>query len=189
MAPDEDTSFTYLTLVGTVAGVFADSQGVILLSLALAAALKALPSLYARDRGDSGPGSILIRAEDWVMFLAAAVGYILTAGTGNPNFAIAGLAVAAVGKSSPSLYRHRRYGSDREHDYSPTADLVMLTISLVSVALTVVTMNPSWATYGIVFAFIGKGLSKSQRRQGEAASASAPATKAEPPVAIWSSRA
>ena len=160
MAPDEDTSFTYVTLAGTVAGVFADSLNVILLSLALAAALKALPSLYAK--GDSKPGSRLIRMEDWLMFLASLAGYLFTAGTGNPNFAVAGLVVASFGKAAPSLYRRHHYGPDPEHDYSPTPDRVMLSITLISVLLSIISRNPSWATYGVVFSFVGKGLAKSR---------------------------
>ena len=158
MLPDEDTSFTYLTLAGTIAGVFANSSSVILLSLSLAAALKALPSLYRKNKDDTTPGQRLIRAEDWVLFLAAAIGYILAAGTRNSGYALAGLAVAAIGKALPSLYRHSHYGPDPGHSYDPTPDVVLLSIAVVSVILTAVTGNLSWGIYGIVFAFVGKGL-------------------------------
>jgi hypothetical protein len=159
MGPDEDRGFTYITLIGTVAGVFADSQNVILLSLALAAASKALPSLYTKE-DDSKPGGRLIRVEDWIMFIAAAAGYLLTAGTRNPNYAVAGLVVAAALKAAPSIYRHRRYGPDPEHEYNPTGDQVMLAMAVISAVLSIVTGNNLWATYGVAFSFLGKGLSK-----------------------------
>jgi hypothetical protein len=146
-----------MTLLGGLVGLVSQTQTVILLSLTFAAALKALPSLYARKNA-SGAKPNLIAGEDWILFLGAVVGYLLTAGSGDPRFALAGLAVAAIGKSIPSLLQHRRPVENHLQTYNPTEDLLMLLITVISVALALFTRNLSYATYGLVFAFVAKGL-------------------------------
>lgn len=158
MPQQEDVTLTYVTIIGTLAGVFADSANVILLSLTFAAALKALPSLYTRRSSGDLPGFVYIEAEDWIFFLASIAGYLLTAGSGDARYAIVGLAVATIGKSFPSLYRHRRFGRDSDQAYNQVEDQLMLVIALVSILLAAATSHLSYATYGLAFAFVVKGL-------------------------------
>ena len=157
MPKSEDATSTSVTLVGTIAALLARDTNVILLSLSLAAALKALPSLYT---GPPKPKKRLlpITAEDSILFLAAFLGYLFTAGTGDQKFAILGLTIAAVGKSVPSLVEGAVHKGDPDRKYNSAEDWFMFGIAFVSVALWVATGSPAYAIYGLVFAFIAKGL-------------------------------
>jgi hypothetical protein len=157
MPESEDVTSTSLTLLGSIAALLVDNTNVILLSLSLAAALKALPSLYA---GPVSPKKRLplITAEDSILFTAAFLGYLFTAGTGDQKFAILGLTIAAVGKSVPSLLEGEMHKGDPDRKYGSAEDWMMFGITFVSVALWVATGSPSYAIYGLVFAFIAKGL-------------------------------
>jgi hypothetical protein len=155
---EEDVASTYMTLLGGLAGIFSQTPNVILLALTFAAALKALPSLYAgKGAGDDSKPN-LISFEDWILFLSSVAGYLLTAGSGDPRFALAGLTVAATGKSVPSLLQHRRPVKNHSRRYNPTEDWTMLFLTIISAALSLATRNLSYATFGLVFAFMAKGL-------------------------------
>ena len=157
MPKSEDATSTFVTLLGTIAGLLSRDNNVILLSLGLAAALKALPSLYAGPT-DGKKRLRLITAEDSILFIAAFLGYLFTAGTGDQKFAILGLTIAAVGKAVPSLLEGEMQKGDSAPKHNPTEDWLMFGITFVSVALWVATGSPAYAIYGLVFAFTAKGL-------------------------------
>jgi hypothetical protein len=157
MPKSEDVTSTSVTLLGTIAGLLATSNSVILLSLSLAAALKALPSLYNGPTGGK-KRLLLITVEDSLLFVAAFLGYLFTAGTGDQKFAILGLTVAAVGKTVPSLLEGAMHKGDSATRRNLTEDWLMFGITFVSVALWVASANPAYAIYGLVFAFTAKGL-------------------------------
>ena len=157
MTKAEDATSTSICLVGGIAGILAKNTDVILLSLSLAAALKALPSLYAGPAGGK-KRLLLITAEDSTLFIAAFLGYLFTAGTGDQKFAILGLTIAVVGKTVPSLLEGAMRKGDSVPKHSLTEDWMMFGITFVSVALWVAAGNPAYATYGLVFAFTAKGL-------------------------------
>ena len=157
MLRSEDVTSTSVTLVGTIAALLARDTNVILLSLSLAAAPKALPSLYAVP-ADGKKRLLLITAEDSILFIAAFLGYLFTAGTGDQKFAILGLTIAAVGKTVPSLVEGATHKGDSAPKHSLTEDWMMFGITFVSVALWDATGNPAYAIYGLVFAFTAKGL-------------------------------
>jgi hypothetical protein len=157
MPQSEDATSTTMTLVGTVSGLLVNSTNVILLSLTFAAALKALPSIYA-GRSDSDKRFHLSMVEDWILFIGAFLGYLFTAGTGDQKFALIGLAIASVGKSLPSLLDRAPQKGDSRFKHVSVEDLMMFGITVLSVALWFVTGRPEYGTYGLVFAFIAKGL-------------------------------
>jgi hypothetical protein len=156
MPKSEDATSTSVTLLGTIAGLLAYNTNVILLSLSLEAALKALPSLYA------GPPSgkkrlLLITAEDSILFIASFLGYLFTAGTGEQKFAILGLTIAVGGKAVPSLIEAAMQ-RDSAPKHNMTEDWLMFGITFVSMVFWVVTGSQAYAIYGLVFAFTAKGL-------------------------------
>ncbi|MCL4519194.1 MAG: hypothetical protein M1587_08370 [Thaumarchaeota archaeon] len=157
----EDSTSTFISLLGGISGYLVDSKEVILLSLSLAAALKALPSLHKGTRVENGERSKtprLINAEDWIFFGASLIGYLLTAGTGNLDYAIVGLLIAAICKSTFSFIEYygekQKHGSDK---YSPSEDFLLLTVALIPAVASYFTSNLDYALYGLVFAFIAKG--------------------------------
>src|SRR2546425_11391206 len=157
MTKAEDATSTSICLLGGIAGIIVKNTDVILLSLSLAAALKALPSLYAGPAGGK-KRLLLITAEDSILFIGAFLGYLFTAGTGDQKFAVLGLTIAAVGKSVPSLLDGAIQKGDSDRKYNSAEDWLMFGITFVSVALWVATGSPAYAIYGLVFAFTAKGL-------------------------------
>lgn len=159
MTDIEDSTSTFLSILGGISGYLVDSQEVILLALSLAAALKALPSLHKRMRavnGENEKASRLICAEDWIFFGASITGYLLTAGTGNLGYALIGLLIGAACKSSFSLIEYYRFRPSAG-SYSPSEDILLLGVSLIPALVSYFTLNIDFALYGLVFAFIAKG--------------------------------
>ena len=159
MPDTEDYSSTVITLLGGISSYFVANTEVILLSLALAAALKAVPSLQnSFKKAYSRKNPSLIKVEDCGYLGASLVGYLATAGSGDLRFAVIGLVIAAVLKSSPSLLQHYvvEKGNHKEL-YSPWEDYLLLLVAVVPAIVSFFTGRLDYVIYGLVFAFTAKG--------------------------------
>ena len=158
MPNTEDYTSTFITLLGAISSYFVANTEVILLSLALAAALKAVPSLqnsFKKAYARKNPS--LIKAEDCGYLGAALIGYLATAGSGELAFAIIGLVIAAVLKSVPSLLQHYLVGKVKPNErYSVWEDYLLLIVAVVPALVSYFTGRPDYVIYGLVFAFAAK---------------------------------
>ena len=158
MPDTEDYGSAFVTLLGAISSYFVTNPEVILLSLALAAALKAVPSLQNSFKAVySRRNPNLIKTEDVGYLGAALIGYLATAGSGDLRFAVIGLVIAAVLKSSPSLLQH--YVVERGNPnvrYSAWEDYLLLVVAVVPALVSYFTGRLDYAIYGLVFAFTAK---------------------------------